>query len=349
MSSKTKRPGEHVYLSPARFTLLLRGARRGRLRFDANTAFVILFTLGGSLRWSSAGDGASGLAGAEADGGETREGDALLLSPGTPFDATVSGRAEYLLLSLAPAAVLDCAARARLMRDESAITFRERAVRDARLFRVALDMAEELREDSPGREAIIESLVEQTLVQALRRYANVRRDAGLELSRAGLIDRRVRRAVELMHAQLGRELKLEELAASAHLSPFHFARLFKKLTARRRTPTSPRFAPRARRHYWPRQTSPSRRSPRASATPAPPLLQSLRAALVPLAQRLPQSPRPPLSRQRIRKTFSPGETIFSRKTTRALAFNPRPRFRLQRREPPRVFRAKSFGIRQPSP
>jgi AraC family transcriptional regulator len=33
-----------------------------------------------------------------------------------------------------------------------------------------------------------------------------------------------------MHARLERDLPLEELAAAAHLSPFHFARLFKKLT-----------------------------------------------------------------------------------------------------------------------
>jgi len=33
-----------------------------------------------------------------------------------------------------------------------------------------------------------------------------------------------------MHANLAEELPLEDLAAAAYLSPFHFARLFKKLT-----------------------------------------------------------------------------------------------------------------------
>jgi AraC family transcriptional regulator len=33
-----------------------------------------------------------------------------------------------------------------------------------------------------------------------------------------------------MHAHLEHDLPLEEIAAAAHLSPFHFARLFKKLT-----------------------------------------------------------------------------------------------------------------------
>ena len=68
------------------------------------------------------------------------------------------------------------------------------------------------------------------LVHLLRRHSGVKRSEQIELSRAGLVDRRVRRAVELMHAHLDRELPLEEIAAAAHLSPFHFARLFKKLT-----------------------------------------------------------------------------------------------------------------------
>ncbi len=58
----------------------------------------------------------------------------------------------------------------------------------------------------------------------------MRRSPELELSRAGLVDRRIRRAVELMHARMEESLPLEEIASAAHLSPFHFARLFKKLT-----------------------------------------------------------------------------------------------------------------------
>jgi AraC family transcriptional regulator len=72
--------------------------------------------------------------------------------------------------------------------------------------------------------------MEQVVVHLLRHHSNVRRSEELELSRVGLVDRRVRRAIELMHAHLHRELPLEEIAAAAFLSPFHFARLFKKLT-----------------------------------------------------------------------------------------------------------------------
>jgi AraC family transcriptional regulator len=76
----------------------------------------------------------------------------------------------------------------------------------------------------------VTALVEQMIVQLLRHHSQIRRSDELELSRAGLVDRRIRRAVELMHANLDRDLPLEEIAAAAYLSPFHFSRLFKKLT-----------------------------------------------------------------------------------------------------------------------
>ena len=74
------------------------------------------------------------------------------------------------------------------------------------------------------------ALVEQLVVHVLRNYSQPRRTEHLELSRAGLVDRRIRRSVELMHTQLDQDLTLKALAAASYLSPFHFARLFKKLT-----------------------------------------------------------------------------------------------------------------------
>ena len=148
-----------------------------------------------------------------------------------PSQAASTASAKTLLITLSPVFVLDCAARARLTRSDSVVTFRAPAVgRDERLARLARDLAEELLEEAAGQELVVGALVEHALVQLLRRYANVRRSESLELSRVGLVDRRLRLAVELMHAHLDRDLPLEEIAEAAHLSPFHFARLFKKLT-----------------------------------------------------------------------------------------------------------------------
>ncbi len=111
------------------------------------------------------------------------------------------------------------------------MAFRLNAIRDDKqLMRFATELANELKTEESGQEVVIAALMKQLNVHLLRRYFNLRRDEKFELSRIGLVDRRIRRAVELMHAHLAQELPLEEIAAVAHLSSFHFARLFKKLT-----------------------------------------------------------------------------------------------------------------------
>ncbi len=213
---------ENIYVSPQRFVARHRHARRTHIYFEASQDFILLFLLDGSLKWSAP---------EETNSVKTAtRGDILFFSPGTVCNLTEARLSNFLLLTISPTLMLDCAARSRLTRGDASISFLHQLTRDEKLLRLARDLVEELQEDSAGRELVIESLIEQTLVYVLRRHANIQQQVGLELSRAGLVDRRIRRAVELMHAQLERELQLDELAASAHLSPFHFARLFKKLT-----------------------------------------------------------------------------------------------------------------------
>lgn len=213
--------GDKIFSRQPHFTLHFRSGQNPRWMSDAKPDYAVLFLLEGRLRWRDP----------EGGSGELSEPGTLLLSPGETMDVTGESGARLVALTLSPVFVLDCAARARLVRSDALVTFRERAVvEDRRLARLAADLAEELLEESAGREMVIGAVVEQTLVHLLRRYANLRRSPELELSRVGLVDRRIRRAVELMHAHLDRELQLEELAAAAHLSPFHFSRLFKKLT-----------------------------------------------------------------------------------------------------------------------
>ncbi len=201
------------------FTVHLRERVRAQWTSEARPAYAALFLLRGTLRWTDAG-GAS----------ELRAPAALFTSPGEAVAAT-SADASYLLATLAPAYMLDCAVRAQLTRADARISFPARAVMsDTRLARLAADLADELRAGEAGQELVVTALVEQLTVHLLRRHAHIRRAAELELSRAGLVDRRVRRAVELMHARLADDVPLEEMAAAAYLSPFHFARLFKKVT-----------------------------------------------------------------------------------------------------------------------
>ncbi|HEV3471279.1 MAG TPA: AraC family transcriptional regulator [Pyrinomonadaceae bacterium] len=212
---------DRIYARPPHFTVRYRAGRRLRWTSGAGADYAALFLLAGRAGWRD-GSGRAGELGA---------GGALLAAPGEQLSAAASAGAELLTLTLAPVFVLDCALRAGLLRADAAVGFREAAVEgDARLARLARDLSEELRGAEAGQELVVAALIEQALVHLLRHYANVRRTDNLELSRAGLVDRRIRRAVELMHAHLGRDLPLGELARAAHLSPFHFARLFKKLT-----------------------------------------------------------------------------------------------------------------------
>jgi AraC family transcriptional regulator len=204
----------------SQFAVYYRRARRVRWASEARSDYTILFPLKGRVLCSIAGEEL-----------EIAEASALLVDPGRAVVAASREETELLTLRLTPSYVLDLAVRLRLTLSGASVMFRsERVEKDERLARLARDLADELQEEEAGQEVVITALVEQMLVHLLRHHANVRRSDEMELSRVGLVDRRIRRAVELMHAHMDRDLPLEELAGAAYLSPFHFARLFKKLT-----------------------------------------------------------------------------------------------------------------------
>jgi AraC family transcriptional regulator len=204
----------------SQFAVYYRQARRVRWSGEARNDYTILFPLKGRVLCSIADEEF-----------ELGEASALLVDPGRAAVAASREETELLTLRLSPAYVLDLAVRLRLTISGASVMFRyERVENDERLARLASDLTDELKEEEAGQEVVITALVEQMLVYLLRHHANVRRSDEMELSRVGLVDRRIRRAVEMMHAHMDRDLPLEELAGAAYLSPFHFARLFKKLT-----------------------------------------------------------------------------------------------------------------------
>ncbi|HEY6247846.1 MAG TPA: helix-turn-helix domain-containing protein [Pyrinomonadaceae bacterium] len=141
-----------------------------------------------------------------------------------------SKQVEFLYLTLAAAFIVEHALAMRLVAPKSMVKFHGHLIDDDALNALAGSFATELIDEEPGKKFVIRALVEQVVVHLLRRHATTRRSDELELSRVGLVDRRIRRSVELMHAQLDQDLSLKSLAAASYLSPFHFSRLFKKLT-----------------------------------------------------------------------------------------------------------------------
>ena len=158
------------------------------------------------------------------------EGQSVVLEPNT--NVTAKGQqVELIVLMFSASLVIERAAAMRLVPPKSIVTFTRDHLRgDRKLDGLLEEFAAELATEKPGRAIVMRALVEQLLVHILRNYSTPRLSEELELSRVGLVDRRIRRSVELMHTQLDQELTLKALAAASYLSPFHFARLFKKLT-----------------------------------------------------------------------------------------------------------------------
>ena len=154
----------------------------------------------------------------------------VILEPNVSVTA-LCFQVELLFLTFSASLVLQHAATMRLIPPKSTVTFASNQLDgDRKLEALLAEFAVELADDKPGKEIVMRALVEQVLVHILRNYAQSRLSDQLELSRVGLVDRRIRRSVELMHTQLDQDLTLKALAAASYLSPFHFARLFKKLT-----------------------------------------------------------------------------------------------------------------------
>ena len=154
----------------------------------------------------------------------------VVLEPNSSVTAK-GQQVELFFLTFSASLVIQHAAAMRLIPPKSIVSFtREHINDDRRLAALLAEFVSELAGEKPGKEIVMGALVEQTLVHVLRNYSIPRLSEELELSRVGLVDRRIRRSVEMMHTQLDQDLTLKELAAASYLSPFHFSRLFKKLT-----------------------------------------------------------------------------------------------------------------------
>ncbi len=212
-------PSLNRFLVCPQYSIYYRRVKKFDWAHEARSDYAVAFLLGGRLRYRLTGNS-----------GEVSQGQSLLFGPAD--GATLSGQTvEVLLLTSAPTFLIDHAVRMHLIGPEDALAFQPHPIeRDDRLAQLTGSLVTELTEEKPGREIVVGALVEQVVVQLLRHYANMRRSTELELSRVGLVDRRIRRSVELMHAQLEHDLSLKEIAAASYLSPFHFLRVFKKLT-----------------------------------------------------------------------------------------------------------------------
>ena len=201
------------------FSVHYRKAKQLLWENQSASGYALLAILNGQLQYS-VGDKHASL----------RASKSVVLEPNS--NVTAKGQnVELLFLTFSASLVIQHAAAMRLIPPKSIVSFtRERVGGDRKLDGLLAEFVSELAGEKPGKEIVMRALVEQALVHLLRNYSTPRLSEELELSRVGLVDRRIRRSVELMHTQLDQDLTLKALAAASYLSPFHFARLFKKLT-----------------------------------------------------------------------------------------------------------------------
>jgi AraC family transcriptional regulator len=149
-----------------------------------------------------------------------------LISHGTPLWWRSHQAATIVFLALEPRFV---AAVAHPCVHADHITFTNCcAFRDPAITHLLLALRAELQEGCPAGRLYGESLATALAVHLLRRYA-VRPPTDGD-PRGGLPPARLRQVLDYMHAHLGEELSLRQLAAVVQLSPHHFAARFKQST-----------------------------------------------------------------------------------------------------------------------
>ena len=201
----------------SRFTIRHLAADEIELGPHSHAAYTVATLLSGSLEAVIGGRAVSLVAGESA-----------LINVGETHAATARD-CELLSVGVRPTVLDELLAEMGWHHPAAHSVFRASIVADPSLSAVSRQIADELGEERPGLEPMLDALVQQLAVYLLRSHLSVRRTANVEYSRVGPIDRRLRRAVELMDAHLDQELSLADLADAVSLSPSHFAHLFREL------------------------------------------------------------------------------------------------------------------------
>jgi len=159
------------------------------------------------------------------------KGSVCIIPAGQTYQARLDGESEHLAMYVEPALLL----RAASVSQTSGVVevIEQCAPSDLVISNVALALLAELNASEGGAGAVsgrlyTESLANVLAVHLLRHYTAFGSD-GPRFS-GGLSGQKLRLVKEFISDNYGRELNLAELAAVAGMSPFHFAREFKRTT-----------------------------------------------------------------------------------------------------------------------
>lgn len=98
---------------------------------------------------------------------------------------------------------------------------------------VAVEILGELQLETSCGDILVETLADVLAVRLLNNYSSLNLNPfPTTRGSRGLDSRRLQRVIEYIHANLAKEITVEELATAASLSRFHFSRMFKAATGR---------------------------------------------------------------------------------------------------------------------
>jgi AraC family transcriptional regulator len=146
----------------------------------------------------------------------------------TPVRWSWDTRLSFTVMALEPE-YLDKVARETFDLDPDGVRLRTvEGQRDPLITGIAGNLMREAMNGDAGSRLFAESLAAMLAVHLLRNYSE--RSQAIETDRISSQPRAVVQAVDFIHDNYAMDLSLSDIAAAAHLSPFHLSRIFKKAT-----------------------------------------------------------------------------------------------------------------------
>lgn len=152
----------------------------------------------------------------------------ILISPTKPYLINQI-KGNLFNIKIKPELIYELATKLNLEWSVGEIFFLEEIIRDESLGFLCQKLISESTSQKIGYNLVLDTLITQVAIELLRKWLRIRQNPQLEFSRVGLVDRRLRRAIEYIHTHYSQEIVLSEIAQAAFLSEYHFAHLFKKL------------------------------------------------------------------------------------------------------------------------
>ena len=156
------------------------------------------------------------------------KGDITVTPPGKRKGWQHRGQADCVALWLAPALIRDSAAVAGEIHPERVEILDNFGTRDSQIEQLGLSLLSELECEGFGGRLYAESLASALAVHLLRRYSTA--GAAVRPTATVLPSFKLRRATEYINDNLGKGVALSEIAGALAMSPYHFARVFKRTT-----------------------------------------------------------------------------------------------------------------------